>query len=107
MAEFITGLIVLPALYLVGDFYCRAGRRLWRKCKHETSGNDAAGDAESVTGEGRYDLALATASAIVVELKNRPEMSQAETLSTLTFAILRAMHQAEMPLPAGSAAKRA
>jgi hypothetical protein len=52
-----------------------------------------------------YDVALAAASSIVYELANRPEMSQAEKLSTLTFTILRAMRQADEQRPGWLAAE--
>ena len=97
MAELMTGLIALPALYLIGDVYLRAGRWLWRTLAFAASGRAAPGELEPMPDNGRYDVALAAASCIVQELANRPEMSQAEKLSTLTFAILRAMRQAEMP----------
>jgi hypothetical protein len=99
MAELIIGLIALPALYLVGDFYCRAGWGLWRILKASACGSDAAAEAEAVPGEGRYDVALAAAAAIVRELAARPEMTQAERLSTLTFTILRTMGDAEGQRP--------
>jgi hypothetical protein len=98
MAELITGLIALPALYLIGEFYYRAGLGFWRSLK-----TAAAGDAETepLPDSGRYDAALATASAVLGELAARPEMSQAERLSTVTYTILRAMGQMEQQrLPA-------
>ena len=72
MAELMTGLIALPALYLIGDVYLRAGRWLWRTLAFAASGRAAPGELEPMPDNGRYDVALAAASCIVQELANRP-----------------------------------
>ena len=99
MAEIITGLIALPALYLIGNFCCRLGMRVRRTLKVEACGKAAPTEAEPLPDCGQYDLALATALAIEHELATRPEMSQAERLSTLTFTILNAIRQVESRRP--------
>lgn len=99
MAEIITGLIALPALYLIGNVCCRQGMRMRRTLRGAASGKAAPTEAEPLPDCGQYDLALATASAIEHELARRPEMSQAERLSTLTFTILNAIRQVESQRP--------
>jgi hypothetical protein len=97
MAELITGLIALPALYLIGEFYWRAGLGFWRSLKSTACGDWGA----EPMPDDRYDAALALASAVLGELEARPEMSQPEKLSTVTYTILRAMGQMEQQcLPA-------
>lgn len=49
--------------------------------------------------DSTYSAALKTALAVLHELKVRPGMAQHEKLSTVTFIILRAMHQAEEQPP--------
>jgi hypothetical protein len=99
MAELITGLIALPALYLIGDFYLRAGLRLWRSLKTAACGNAVAAETEHLPDNGWYDVGLAAAAAIDRELAARPEMTQAERLSTFTFTILRTIGDAEGQRP--------
>jgi hypothetical protein len=101
MAELITGVIALPVLYLIGEFYWRGGRDLLRTLRPAVTGRIEAAEAEPLPDSSRYDAALATASAVLGELTARPEMSQAEKLSTVTYTILRAMGEREQPcLPA-------
>jgi hypothetical protein len=96
MAEVITGLIALPALYLIGDFYYRLGAWLWR-----TLGTGKAGAAatEPMPGDGKYEAALQTALAVLDELATRPDLPRPDKLSTVTYLILNAMHRAEKQQP--------
>ncbi len=55
------------------------------------------GEAEiaAVPDDSRYAVALNTATALIIELRRRPDMSPPERLSTVTFGILDAMGQVE------------
>lgn len=99
MAEFVTILVGLPILYLIGEFYFRIGVWLYRflpqAMRLVIEGFGDAGEAEiaSVPDDSRYAVALNAATALIIELTRRPDMSPPERLSTVTFGILDAMGQ--------------
>ena len=99
MAEFVTILVGLPILYLIGEFYFRIGvslYRFWpqaRRLVFDLSGDGGEAQIATLPDDSRYAVALNAATALIIELTRRPDMSPPERLSTVTFGILDAMEQ--------------
>jgi hypothetical protein len=82
MAEIITGLIALPVLYLIGEFYLRLCLRLWRSLRYAAAGQAGAAEDEPIPGSGRFGSASSR-----VTTEERP--SPARRRSGQTFFLKR------------------
>jgi hypothetical protein len=99
MTEFVTILVGLPIVYFIGEFYFRLGMWLYqlspqaRRPVIEVFSDAGEAEIAALPDDSRYAVALNTATALIIELTRRPDMSPPEKLSTVTFGILDAMGQ--------------
>lgn len=94
MAELITFVIAVPALYGVGLFYSRLGGWAWLAIRGARRTGFPA-SVEQLPQDRRHNAALATAQGIIRLLVEQPDMQRHERLASVTYAILEAMNRLE------------
>src|SRR5690348_11835659 len=95
MAELVTFVIGLPALYGIGLFYARLGGWAWLAIRRARQPTVFPASVEQVPQDRRHNAALATAQGIIRLFVEQPDMQRHERLASVTYAILEAMNRLE------------